>query len=488
MLRVHVFTPVFICARALRAKVAGGTPSQVLEAARVSTPELEALALPIEKEAEFVRVALAALFTEHGIPATRFILTSTFDASNSMPLATWQVDFSTTSNAMLAIAKDLELLGVGVAYGEVFAADVTFRKSGTLNRLAAVSHSKESATLLKAIEAQRVANEFLKRTKDNARLNSDFIAYLTIASVLCSVGLSSGLGVVLVAAVLVSPLMGPIIQSVAAILIRDWRMLSDGLAKELFGLIYAFTMGAVMASLFSYWAMGEPMKWPNRDMTLRASETGMLLACLTGGPAGAAVAWTSLSGTPVVGAAISAALLPPIVNAGMNFFFAAVGHKYSHDPVPAAQVALHWKMCAKALATTLVTLTMSFIGALCVFTGRRLAATRFNGKSFEMLALVDSVKKATELSKTNAGAPLDLAAENDDVVDPNVPDSASVRVNGVVTQVGDIRRTVSIRAERTLERTLSRTESYQHTPVSNPGEARLQSLSDMYSYTDGDKS
>lgn len=134
----------------------------------------------------------------------------------------------------------------------------------------------------------------------------------------------AGLGLVddspvnVVASMLVSPLMGPIMAMVFGSAIHDWSLVRLGVVNELVGLFLCLTVGYIFGVSLQLdqgpWKGVE--KWPTEQIIARSRPSALIVGVLVAIPSGAGVALSILAGNSgsLVGVAISASLLPPAVN------------------------------------------------------------------------------------------------------------------------------------------------------------------------------
>ncbi len=167
--------------------------------------------------------------------------------------------------------------------------------------------------------------EIANQIRQGAELSLDFILLVTIASILAGIALAANNTVVVVASMLVSPLMGPILASVFGFVVRDWEMVFYALLTELYALLICIASGFIVGLAFSPW--GDTLEWPNEEMKSRGTINGLLIGLGIAIPSGVGVALGVLGSnqTGLVGVAISASLLPPAVNCGLMWAYGAVG-------------------------------------------------------------------------------------------------------------------------------------------------------------------
>eukprot|EP00468_Gymnochlora_sp_CCMP2014_P009627 CAMPEP_0167760614 /NCGR_PEP_ID=MMETSP0110_2-20121227/11682_1 /TAXON_ID=629695 /ORGANISM="Gymnochlora sp., Strain CCMP2014" /LENGTH=308 /DNA_ID=CAMNT_0007647141 /DNA_START=267 /DNA_END=1193 /DNA_ORIENTATION=+ len=148
-------------------------------------------------------------------------------------------------------------------------------------------------------------------------LTFDYLAFTFVAAIISAVGLMTDSSVTVVASMLVSPLMGPILGISFGYLIGDSHMMLKSLRNEVAGMTLCFIVGMICACF----SMIDPdlNTDMNSQMASRATAKGLIAGAVVAAPSGIGVA-LSVANTNInslVGVAISAALLPPIVNSAI---------------------------------------------------------------------------------------------------------------------------------------------------------------------------
>ena len=174
-----------------------------------------------------------------------------------------------------------------------------------------------------SIKSRMMVGEVISNIENNAHFTFDFMMLLILAGIIAFLGLVESSSVVLVASMLISPLMGPILAGVFGTVIGDSKLRNLGVINELFSLCICILAGFVMGLMVCPWieTYGVP-QWPTTEMHSRGQMRSLWVGVLVAVPSGAGVALSVLAGNAgsLVGVAISASLLPPAVNAG--FFWA----------------------------------------------------------------------------------------------------------------------------------------------------------------------
>jgi len=152
-------------------------------------------------------------------------------------------------------------------------------------------------------------------------LTFDYLALCSVGAMIAGVGLLTDSSVSVVASMLVSPLMGPIVGMTFSAIIWDMKMFAKSLRNEIYGVLLCFVWGALIGVVISPFIdeSVDMAMTPNTQMTSRGTAIGLLEGLFVAIPSGCGVALGVASDhiNPLVGVAISASLLPPVVNSGL---------------------------------------------------------------------------------------------------------------------------------------------------------------------------
>jgi uncharacterized hydrophobic protein (TIGR00271 family) len=152
-------------------------------------------------------------------------------------------------------------------------------------------------------------------------LTFDYLALSSVGAMIAGVGLLANSSVAVVASMLVSPLMGPIVGMTFSAIIHDWAMFLKSFRNEFYGVLLCWVWGVVIGfgvATFIQESTDNAMR-PGTQMTSRGTAEGLLEGLFVAIPSGCGVALGVASDqiNPLVGVAISASLLPPVVNSGL---------------------------------------------------------------------------------------------------------------------------------------------------------------------------
>lgn len=188
-----------------------------------------------------------------------------------------------------------------------------------------------------SIKSRMLVAEVVNQIRAGADFTFDYVALVVLASSIAFFGLLENSSVVLVASMLVSPIMGPILAGVFGAVISDKSLLKRGIYLELLSLGGCILIGFLYGIIICPWiesyghgvANGHYL-WPTDEMISRGLYRSLYVGCLIAIPSGAGVALSVLGGNAgsMVGVAISASLLPPAVNCGLYWAQALISSFY----------------------------------------------------------------------------------------------------------------------------------------------------------------
>lgn len=154
--------------------------------------------------------------------------------------------------------------------------------------------------------------ETYMRIRRNSRAVSYFFVLIALATVIAALGLIVNSAAVVIGAMLVAPLMSPIVGTGLAIVLGDTRFLRMALESVLKGVLLAIALGALAGLLH----LNEPL---TPELMARTQPSLLDLAiALFSGLAGAYALSRSNAAGALPGVAIAAALVPPLATVGIG--------------------------------------------------------------------------------------------------------------------------------------------------------------------------
>jgi uncharacterized hydrophobic protein (TIGR00271 family) len=184
---------------------------------------------------------------------------------------------------------------------------------------------KKISALLNLLEGEGDREKTLESVKSNVRFKGANLWILACAIMVCSVGLNVNSTAVIIGAMLISPLMGPIVGAGFALGIYDFTLLKASLRN----LLIATIVSLAVSTLYFYVS---PFKDVQSELLARtAPNIYDILIAFFGGLVGIIAVTRVEKGNPIPGVAIATALMPPLCTAGYgiataqwSFFLGAI--------------------------------------------------------------------------------------------------------------------------------------------------------------------
>lgn len=155
------------------------------------------------------------------------------------------------------------------------------------------------------------ADDLRERAQRDAALSMDYLVLVVASCLIATLGLLENSAAVIIGAMIVAPLMGPIQSFAYAGLDGDTELLRNSIVAVAIGSLIAVGLSWVVASIVSLPAYGSEVLARTRPNVL---DLGIAIAA--GGVAGYARVRPSIANT-VAGTAIAVALMPPLCVAGL---------------------------------------------------------------------------------------------------------------------------------------------------------------------------
>jgi len=187
----------------------------------------------------------------------------------------------------------------------------------------------------RSIKSRLIVAEVIKRIEGGTEFSFDYVCLLIVAACLAFMGLVENSSVILVASMLVSPIMGPILAIVFGTRIKNKKLVKIGIYREMYSLLICIICGFIFGCLFvvkfnrtrNVLAVTS-LTWPSPEMASRTGWSCLVVGLAIAIPSGVGVAISVLGGNAgsMVGVAISASLLPPAVNTGLYWAMALISY------------------------------------------------------------------------------------------------------------------------------------------------------------------
>ncbi|OWZ22083.1 hypothetical protein PHMEG_0003274 [Phytophthora megakarya] len=279
------------------------------------------------------------------------------------------VTFRVEDDEMQAILNKLQRMGVGVQFGFC---DVMSLTPGTTMR--SHSHSKKKCSVGRILERNTAVGtavpvaEMYAHIEANSTLSRDSVVMLLISSSIAGIGLAGDSGTYVVASMLLSPMMGPIVGCAFGFALRDKHLFINGMLNELFALTVTFLLGIMIGAFLSPYAV--TLNWPTAEMRERGQAIQLLFGAIVAALSGTAVALAESNAniSSVVGVAIAATLLPPSVNSGICFSYVMIGQYFvTDDVIGEEQKLVFYEIAVGSLMLLWINVVLIYVTAVLVF-------------------------------------------------------------------------------------------------------------------------
>ena len=239
-------------------------------------------------------------------------------------------------------------------------------------------------------QARLTIEEIYAKIVSQNQISFDFVTFLICSSIIAGGGLATNNVAVVVASMLVSPLMGPILAFSLGGILKDTRLVIAGIKNEIVAVVLAILMGIFIGLLGS--PLGPALSWPTPEMTSRGDPAGLLGGVIIASASGAAVAIavTSENFASLVGVAILASLLPPAVNVGILFSYGLIGPNFDPNLQYSTNDLLFMSFISFAL--TLINIVLVNVFAMIFF---RLKKVKRVGQNSEIWAALPKLNAST---------------------------------------------------------------------------------------------
>ena len=158
--------------------------------------------------------------------------------------------------------------------------------------------------------------KLVDRLNSNSQFDFDFVALMSLATLIAALGLARNSGAVVIGAMLVAPLMTPLVAVGLALVQANQKLLKDGIKSVLLGFAVALMIGIVTGVCIR---LGSPGTVISQQMEARDAPNILdLIVALASGVAAAYAMGRPHLVSALPGVAIAAALVPPIATAGLS--------------------------------------------------------------------------------------------------------------------------------------------------------------------------
>ncbi|CAK1544982.1 unnamed protein product [Leptosia nina] len=237
----------------------------------------------------------------------------------------------------------LTQLGIGVCYRSIVSVlpcnivHSAFERRGADEEMIKTEEARRWRQFVESIRSKLTVKQVVDGVRGGGELSFDYLTLIITADSLAALGLVENNASNIVAAMLVSPLMGPVMSITFGTIIADRSLVRSGFESLIMGmlvsLLFGFIFGLILGTTEMPWGYGD---WPTEEMKARGNVRSLWMGVLWALTSGTGVALALLQGSagPLIGIAISASLLPPVVNCGLFWALACIWLLYPGVNIP----------------------------------------------------------------------------------------------------------------------------------------------------------
>ncbi|XP_076640153.1 uncharacterized protein LOC143351936 [Colletes latitarsis] len=235
---------------------------------------------------------------------------------------------------------------------------------------------------VESIRSKLTVKQVVDGVRSGGDLTFDYVLLVLTADCLAALGLIENSATNVVAAMLVSPLMGPVMSLTFGTIIADRNLQFVGLKSLLLGIfvsiLFGFVFGLILGTTEMPWGYND---WPTDEMKGRGNYRSLWMGVLWALPSGTGVAVALLQGSsgPLIGVAISASLLPPVVNCGLFWALGCIwliyrpikmphmkGESYTNYNTSYVYVYTDY-LPVEFFCNGIISACLTFINVMCIF-------------------------------------------------------------------------------------------------------------------------
>ncbi|MFD1017627.1 TIGR00341 family protein [Thalassobacillus hwangdonensis] len=180
---------------------------------------------------------------------------------------------------------------------------------------------KEDEEEKKARLLRASRHELLSSVEKNSRTTMNYTLMILLSAIVATVGFVKDSEAVVIGAMVIAPMIGPVIATAFASILGDYKLLGRAVLASLFGIIIVIFI-SILFGLFFKGGMTTDQYVARTEVTISDIFLGV-----ASGAAGALAFLNRLSGN-LVGVMVAVALLPPTVALGMSIGDGGWGNAY----------------------------------------------------------------------------------------------------------------------------------------------------------------
>ncbi|TFG10941.1 MAG: TIGR00341 family protein [Promethearchaeota archaeon] len=220
--------------------------------------------------------------------------------------------FRTSQTRVPTILEELNEIGLGTEYGiiDILPIEATIPKLSDIERVEIIEEQP--------LESRIALEEILEDIEGATKPNLNYFIFIILSAIIASSGLVLNSIAVVIASMIISPLMGPILGFSYGVITHNKAMLKNSLIAQTIGILLSIGCGLLLGFTTILLTNTNEI---THQMSIRSFPS--YLDIIITSCAGIATGF-SISGvikTSLVGVAIALSLMPPAVNIGLAFIY-----------------------------------------------------------------------------------------------------------------------------------------------------------------------
>ncbi|MGX9418222.1 TIGR00341 family protein [Vibrio sp. WJH972] len=244
-----------------------------------------------------------------------------FEVSSSQPMA-YQIDERPLEADSIKLEIDEVKLNIAVDSDSLLLESVKIDKD--VRRIHDIPQSKQAIQALVGKPLPWISHaadddfkELYLQIRENAKVSASFLVMMVLSTLLASFGLYADSAPVIIGAMILAPLMAPIISLAMAFVRQDQKLLATSAKTLTIGWAVAIGFAMILS-----WIL--PMRIETHEISVRLSPTLLDLGvAIISGIAGAYAHAKSEAAKSLAGVAIAVALVPPLAVTGIGLGWAS---------------------------------------------------------------------------------------------------------------------------------------------------------------------
>jgi len=213
------------------------------------------------------------------------------------------------------VVEELNKIGVGVTFGII---DIVELKA-TIPPLQLIE-DKEKDAIESRVAVEEIYNDILR----NASLTKNYLVFIIISAIVAAIGLITNNPAIVVASMVIAPLMGPVLALSYGWVIKDNLLIKESMKTELIGFAISVSIGWLFGIGAFFMPTFQDISTLPTEIVIRGEldSIGFVLNIILAIAIGIAVGFSLTGGisSALVGIAIGASIMPPVVNIGICMF------------------------------------------------------------------------------------------------------------------------------------------------------------------------